>query len=65
MTLKEQHAFLAGFYSGFMESGEFWNGEVPFSMRYSSKNDAQLTQIAKEKLEEYIQKSRSPKTSKG
>ena len=65
MTLKEQHAFLAGFYSGFMESGEGWNGEVPFGMRYSSFNDQELKKTAKEKLEEYIQKSRSPKTSKG
>lgn len=65
MTLKEQHAFLAGFYSGFMESSEGWNGEVPFSMRYSSANDEHLKKNAKEKLEEYIQKSRSPKTSKG
>ena len=65
MTSKERHAFLAGFYAGFFESGEGYNGEVPFSIRHSEYEDKQLTQVAKEKFEEYVQRQRAFKTSQG
>ena len=65
MTSKERHAFLSGFYAGFFESGEGYNGEVPFSYKHPPSYDKELLQSAKEKFEEYVQRQRAFKTSQG
>ena len=61
MTDQLKNMFLAGFYAGFMESGEGYNGEIPFSIRHSAQQDKELRQLAHEKYDEYVQRSRSTK----
>ena len=63
MTPKEKNAFIAGFYAGFMESGEGYNGEVPFSYKHPESYDKELLQSAKEEFEKYVQRQRAFKTS--
>ena len=59
MTNRDRNMFLAGFYAGFMESGEGYNGEIPFGIRHAEFYDREMVKIAKEKYEEYVQRSRS------
>ena len=60
---QEESIFIAGYYAGFMSSGEGYNGEVPFSYKHPPSYDKELLQSAKEKFEEYVQRQRASKTS--
>ena len=62
---QEESIFIAGFYAGFMESGEGYNSEVPFSYKHPVSYDRELLQLAKEKFEEYVQRQRTFKACQG
>jgi hypothetical protein len=63
VNLKERYHFLAGYYAGFFESNESFNGEIPFTIRDSDSSDDLLIKKAHDALEKYIQESRPSKTS--